>query len=149
MRKNLFIAVILMLTASFCYGQHSFEDQIMSDNWDLVGATQFKQVKEKLYPEYSKQLKQHQDKAFELEGYMVPIKAGNKQSSFMLATLPINQCFYCGKNGVPIMVFVRMAEATPFTYQPVKIVGSLKLASGDSMDGAPISLVGAKVSTAK
>ena len=84
------------------------------------------------------------NKPFELEGYIVPIKDGMKQTKFMLSTLPINQCFYCGKNGVPIMVQVELKEPVKFTYQTVKVKGILKLSSANAMNSSPISLVDGK-----
>jgi hypothetical protein len=80
---------------------------------------------------------------FELEGYMVPIKNGMKQSKFMLSTLPINQCFYCGKNGIPTMIMVEMAEPVKFTFKPVTIKGTLKLDDRNAAVYPPISLLGA------
>jgi hypothetical protein len=68
-----------------------------------------------------------------------------KQTKFMLSTLPINQCFYCGKNGVPIMVLVEMAEPIKFTYQTVKVKGTLKLNPGNAMDNPPIALVASSI----
>ncbi|MNR39518.1 hypothetical protein D3C85_1577330 [compost metagenome] len=59
-----------------------------------------------------------------------------KQTKFMLSTLPINQCFYCGKNGVPIMVLVEMAEPIKFTYKTIVVKGTLKLNPGNAMVNA-------------
>ena len=67
-----------------------------------------------------------------------------KQTKFMLSTLPINQCFYCGKNGVPIMVEVQLKEPTKFTYQTIKVKGTLKLSTANAMDNPPISLLSGK-----
>ena len=105
----------------------------------------FKTVKEtEMYAIFSNDIKKHANKPFELEGYIVPIKDGMKQSKFMLSTLPINQCFFCGKNGVPIMVLVELVEPIKFTYQTVKIKGTLKLSTANAMDNPPISLLAGK-----
>ncbi|RZL30926.1 MAG: hypothetical protein EOO96_17120 [Pedobacter sp.] len=109
------------------------------------GSVDFKTVKDtEMYAVFGNEIKKHANKPFELEGYIVPIKDGMKQTKFMLSTLPINQCFYCGKNGVPIMVLVELAEPIKFTYQTVKIKGTLKLSAGNAMDNPPISLLNAK-----
>ena len=93
---------------------------------------------------YNPNIKKFANKPFELEGYIVPIKDGMKQTKFMLSTLPINQCFYCGKNGVPVMVLVEMAEPIKFTYNTIKVKGTLKLSTGNAMDNPPITLSAAK-----
>ncbi len=138
----LFLFAGLGFTAS---AQHDPDDLIVSENWDVIGTVDFKTVKEtEMYAIFGNEIKKHANKSFELEGYIVPIKDGMKQSKFMLSTLPINQCFYCGKNGVPIMVMVELSEPIKFTYQTVVIRGTLKLSTANAMDQPPVSLINAK-----
>lgn len=139
--KKLIIA-LLLFTGLAVKAQHNPDDQIISDNWDVIGSVDFKIVKDtEMYAVYNNDIKKFANKSFELEGYIVPIKDGMKQTKFMLSTLPINQCFYCGKNGVPIMVLVEMSAPIKFTYQTVKVKGTLKLNTGNAMDNPPIALV--------
>lgn len=139
------ILVLLLFSGLAVKAQHNPNDQINSDNWDVVGGVDFKIVKDsEMFAVFTPEIKKHANKAFELEGYIVPIKDGMKQTKFMLSTLPINQCFYCGKNGVPIMVLVEMAEPVKFTYKTIVVKGTLKLNTGNAMDNPPIALVNAK-----
>lgn len=142
------LSLLLLIVASFGFNaqaQHDPNDQIMSANWDVIGSVDFKTVKEtESYAIFTNEIKKHAGKPFELEGYIVPIKDGMKQSKFMLSTLPINQCFFCGKNGVPIMVMVELVEPIKFTYQTVKIKGTLKLSTANAMDNPPVSLINGK-----
>lgn len=145
MKKLTLILLILVGFGFTVQAQHDPNDQIMSDNWDVIGNVDFKTVKEtEMYAIFNNEIKKHAGKPFELEGYIVPIKDGMKQSKFMLSTLPINQCFFCGKNGVPIMVMVELVEPIKFTYQTVKIKGILKLSTANAMDNPPISLLNGK-----
>lgn len=142
------ISLIILLLTGFGFGakaQHDPTDQILSENWDVIGSVDFKTVKDtEMYAIFGNEIKKHANKPFELEGYIVPIKDGMKQTKFMLSTLPINQCFYCGKNGVPIMVQVELKEPVKFTYQTVKVKGILKLSTANAMNSSPISLVEGK-----
>ena len=52
-------------------------------------------------------------------------------------------CYFCGKNGVPIMVLVELANPVKFTYQTITIKGMLKLSGGNAMDFPPVSLIDA------
>lgn len=143
MKKILLIALIF--TGFAVKAQHNPDDQIMSDNWDIIGSVDFKIVKDtEMFAVYNDKIKKLANKTFELEGYIVPIKDGMKQTKFMLSTLPINQCFYCGKNGVPVMVLVELTEPIKFTYNIIVVKGTLKLNTGNAMDNPPISLVAAK-----
>lgn len=126
--------------------QHNPNDQIISRNWNVIGGVSFKVVKNKeMYAVYTNEIKRYANKSFELEGYMIPILEGMKQSKFMLSTLPINQCFYCGQNGIPAMVYVELLEPTKFTYKTVKVKGILKLSVSDAMEYPPIVLVNGSV----
>ena len=137
--------LLLLITGFVANAQHDPSDQIVSDNWDVVGRVNFKTVKPtEMYAVFSPEIKQHANKPFELEGYIVPIKDGMKQTKFMLSTLPINQCYFCGKNGVPVMVLVELAEPIKFSYRPVTIKGMLKLNVGNAMDNPPVALINGK-----
>lgn len=139
------LLTFLLFSGFLAKAQHDPNDQIMSTNWDVIGGVDFKIVKDtEMLPVYTADIKKHANKLFELEGYMVPIKDGMKQTKFMLSTLPINQCYFCGKNGVPIMVMVELAEPIKFTYQTIMIKGTLKLNAGNAMDNPPIVLANAK-----
>jgi hypothetical protein len=144
MMKNIVLA-LLLFTGLAVKAQHNPDDQVMSDNWDVIGSVDFKIVKDtEMFAIYNNNIKKFANKPFELEGYIVPIKDGMKQTRFMLSTLPINQCYFCGKNGVPIMVLVELAEPIKFTYQTITVKGTLKLNTGNAMDNPPIVLTAAK-----
>lgn len=144
MMKNIVLA-LLLFTGLAVKAQHNPDDQVMSDNWDVIGSVDFKIIKDtEMFAIYNNNIKKFANKPFELEGYIVPIKDGMKQTRFMLSTLPINQCYFCGKNGVPIMVLVELAEPIKFTYQTITVKGTLKLNTGNAMDNPPIVLTAAK-----
>jgi len=143
MKKLAFL--FLLLSGFVAKAQHNPNDQIMSTNWDVIGGVDFKIVKDtEMYAVYTPDIKKYAGKPFELEGYMVPIQDGMKQTKFMLSTLPINQCYFCGQNGVPVMVMVELEEPIKFTYQTIVIKGTLKLNTGNAMDNPPIVLANAK-----
>ncbi len=147
MKKRL--SFIFLLFVGFCFSakaQHDPSDQIMSVNWDVIGSVDFKTGKNaEEFAIFGPEIKKYANKPFELEGYIVPIKDGMKQTKFFLSTLPINQCFFCGKNGVPIMVMVELTEPIKFTYQTIKIKGNLKLSTASSMVEPPITLTAGKM----
>jgi hypothetical protein len=139
--RKLFL-IILMFAGTAAKAQHDPSDQIFSFNWEIIGGVEFKMVKDnQSYAMFTPEIKKHANRTFELEGYIVPIKDGMKQTKFLLSTLPINQCFFCGQNGVPMMVMVVLNEPVKFTYQPIKVRGTLKLSEAKVMDAPPITLV--------
>lgn len=113
--------------------QHDPSDLIVSKEWDIIGLAKTQSAKNgakvNVFPTG---IKRRENTAIVLEGYMIPIRVGQNQSEFMLSSLPINQCFYCGQNGVPMMVKVEMAAPTTLSNNIVKIKGTLQLNTGQS-----------------
>lgn len=145
MKQLFFLLFVFVITGFAAKAQHDPNDQIVSANWEVIGGVTFKILKNKeMYPVFTPEIKKYAGKSFELEGYIVPIKDGMKQTKFMLSTLPINQCYFCGKNGVPVMVMVELAEPVKFTYQTITVRGTLKLSAANAMDTPPISLINGK-----
>lgn len=144
--KKLIIAAIVMLMSFGLKAQTNQQhdlltDQIDSFNWSIIGLVKFRSPKaNELYAIYPEQVKRFAGKTFELEGYIVPINDGMKQRKFMLSTLPINQCYYCGKNGIPTMIMVELTEPIRFTYDPVVVKGALKLDNRNAAVYPPITL---------
>jgi hypothetical protein len=136
--------VLLLSISKQSKAQHRAGDLLKSRSWDIVGTLDFKLGNSnEIYPVFSNELKKYANQDFELQGYLIPIREGMKQTRFLLSTLPINQCFYCGKNGVPIMILVEMSEGLNFTYKPIRIRGKLKLKKVNIRDYPPIALTGA------
>ncbi|UKJ06616.1 hypothetical protein [Solitalea lacus] len=138
--KKLIYTTIFILATITAKGQH-VSDLIKSPVWDIIGTLKINTVNsEKQVAVFSPQLKAMENKRVALQGYMIPIEESLKHKRFLLSTLPVNQCYYCGKNGVPIMIEVEMAEAIEFTYKPVMISGTFKLIYGNAAENVPISL---------
>lgn len=144
--RNLFLSCLVLLTISLVSkqsrAQHRSGDLLQSRSWDIIGTLDFKLGNgNEIYPVFSDELKKYANHDFELQGYLIPIREGMKQTRFLLSTLPINQCFYCGKNGVPIMILVEMPEGIKFTYKPIRVRGKLKLKRVNIRDYPPIVLL--------
>lgn len=148
MRFIVFILLIFSVFNSYAQAnkQHNANDQLHSLNWDIIGSVKFELTqKNELFPIFSESIKRFENKQFDLTGYLIPIKAGTNQQKFLLATLPINQCYFCGQNGIPAMIMVEMDKFISFTTKPIKISGTLKLERRDASYAAPISLKNAKI----
>ena len=138
------LLIVLFLTGSQtakCQWVHSANDQLSSLNWDIINMVLFKKVNDTtVYPIYNDEVKRFDNRHFKLTGYMIPMKAGMKQAKFMISTLPINQCYFCGKNGNPIMVIVNAHSPVTFTFKTVTVEGILKLESGNAFYLPPVYL---------
>ena len=144
-----FTVILLFFCSNLCFSQqkpHRPGDELRSLNWDVIGSIKFElNGKNELLPIYGPTINRFKDAEFDLTGYMIPIKSGKKQQKFLLATLPINQCYFCGQNGVPIMIMVELINAADFTDKPVRVKGILKLANTNASYEPPVSIKNAKV----
>lgn len=79
-------------------------------------------------PIFSDAVKALNGKSVTLPGYLVPFEDGAQKSNhFMLSSLPINACYFCGGGGPETVVEVFTLELIPFTEKPIEIKGTLFL----------------------
>ena len=85
--------------------------------------------KEKYFdkPIFSKETKLLANKTISLPGYMVPFENGMKGSHFMLTSLPLNACFFCGVGGPETIVEVYLTKPIAYTDKPIEVKGKLVL----------------------
>lgn len=147
MKKIYFIFLLLCGNVALAQTQkHNPNDQLRSLNWDVIGSVKFELTeKNELFPMFSESIKRFDNREFDLTGYLIPIKSGQKQQKFLLATLPINQCYFCGQNGVPVMIMIEMENATAYSEKPIHVKGILKLEQKDASYAPPITIKNAKL----
>jgi len=148
MRHLLYAVFILfsVCTATAQTQKHSPKDQLRSLNWDIIGSVKFELTeRNELFPLFTESIKRFENREFDLTGYLIPIKSGSKQQKFLLATLPVNQCYFCGQNGIPVMIMIEMERAVPYSEKPIHIQGILKLEQKDASYAPPISIKNAKL----
>jgi hypothetical protein len=67
------------------------------------------------------------NKVVSLPGYMVPFENGIKGNHFMLSSLPLNACFFCGVGGPETVIEVFSKEPLTFNQKPIELKGVLRL----------------------
>lgn len=141
--KSLLAICLLCTTLTVAAQQraHVPTDLIRSMNWDIIASVNFRQTKEnKIMPIYGEMIRRFEDQEFSLTGYIIPIKTGRKHQQFLLSPLPINQCYYCGQNGIPAMIMINMSGSINYSSKPVTINGILTLENIDATSASPVSL---------
>ncbi|MBX2961743.1 MAG: DUF3299 domain-containing protein [Cyclobacteriaceae bacterium] len=78
-------------------------------------------------PIFSEAAKSLAGKSVVLPGYMVPFDNGTKGTIFMLTSLPLNACFFCGVGGPESVVQVFLKSAISYTEKPIEVKGVLRL----------------------
>ncbi|WP_086949391.1 hypothetical protein [Sphingobacterium sp. JB170] len=106
---------------------------LMNKTWETFDMLMYKVTKKNgqtIYtPHFPPQLAALDGKTVQLQGYMVPLKAGFRHNIFMLSVLPIQQCMFCGQNGIPAMVEVTLfgGRKERISERPITIKGKIVL----------------------
>jgi hypothetical protein len=124
--KKIFFALLLIIAIS-SQAQKSIYKGLPSLVWPKLYAIEYRKEGDNDKPLFSKDVQSIANKVITLPGYMVPFESGMKGSHFMLSSLPLNACFFCGVGGPETIVEVFLAEAISYTDKPVEIRGKLIL----------------------
>ncbi len=132
--KPLILFVSLMLSISV-YCQKTEYTGFPSLVWPKLYAIQYQPSQDAVgaydKPVFSDAVKALNGKAVTLPGYMVPFENGVKGTSFILTSLPLNACFFCGVGGPETVIEVKLKSAIAYTENPIEVRGILRLNDTD------------------
>lgn len=95
----------------------------------ITGSEEFDGLDKPIFSDAAKALN---GKSVTLPGYLVPFENGAQKSNhFMLSSLPINACFFCGGGGPETVVEVFTVNQVVYTDKPVEVKGTLFLNDKD------------------
>jgi len=129
------IILITFLSSSQSIAQSKYNG-LPSLIWPKLYDIRFEKTKDNLgeyqKPIFSQAAKSLNGKIVTLPGYMVPLENGYaKGKKFMLTSLPLNACFFCGVGGPESVVEVNLKEEITYTERPIEIKGILRLNDQD------------------
>ena len=131
-RVVIVISIYFSLTTTYAQSKYNGLPSLV---WPKLYDIKFEKAKDNLgeydKPIFSQAAKSLEGKVVTLPGYMNPFEQGTKGTSFMLSSLPINACFFCGVGGPESVVEVILKSPISFTEKPVEIKGILRLNDKD------------------
>ncbi len=98
--------------------------------WSLLSAATIRMNKGKLGPAFPETLRPLNGKTVKLQGYILPIEAGQTHSYFILSAWSPT-CPFCQTAGPEAMVEVRARTAVKYSIDPVVVEGRLMLLEND------------------
>ncbi len=114
------------------------QDRIQSiKNWKQLAEVEFIKSNDgyaEIYlPSFSAGIKALEGKEVTLQGYIVPNDGLFKSDEFIISSLPLAQCFFCGGDSGPESVaYVFPQEPIKYTAKTVTVKGKLELNETDS-----------------
>lgn len=124
---------------------------MMNKTWEAIDKMMYRVSTEgnkKVYtPHYPPELKKLEHTLVDIPGYMIPLSSGRNHANFMISVLPINQCQFCGTNGIPPMVEVFLKKGTTIRYteEPVRLKGKMKFNPEPLKGNSEIQIIDAEV----
>jgi hypothetical protein len=146
MKFKLLLALCLATTASLAQvaptigqgpGYHDprspfkpLEERADIVSWKLLSQVTAKAEKKKIIPTFPAAVQALDRKTVKVQGFMMPLEAGDKQQHFLLSSVPTT-CSFCVPAGPEGLVEVRTKKPVRYTLEPVVVEGQLAVLTDD------------------
>jgi uncharacterized protein len=98
--------------------------------WKLFAQVEVVKVKDRFQPQFSSGVAALDAKEIKVQGFMMPLEMGDKQSHFILSSTP-QSCAFCMAGGPESMVEVKMKKPVAYGMEPVVLSGKLAVLKDD------------------
>jgi len=98
--------------------------------WSVLTAVKTKNEKNKILPVFQSEQMALNQKTQRLQGFMMPLQPGEKQSHFLLSSVPLS-CGFCVPGGPESMVEVKTRTPVAYTLDPVVVEGKFAVLADD------------------
>lgn len=98
--------------------------------WGLLSSVTNRVDKNKLIPVYPATVQALNQQKVKIQGFMMPLEPGDKQTHFLLSSVPTT-CAFCVPAGPEGLVEVRSKQPVRYTVEPVMVEGVLAVLNDD------------------
>jgi len=99
-------------------------------SWRLLSQVELVKLKDRYVPQFSSGIAALDQKQVKVQGFMMPLQTGDKQTHFVLSQMP-QTCAFCLTGGPEQMVEVKASKAVKYTFEPVVVSGKLTVLKDD------------------
>jgi len=99
-------------------------------SWRLLSQVELVKLKDRYVPQFSSGIAALDQKQVKVQGFMMPLQTGDKQTHFVLSQMP-QTCAFCLSGGPEQMVEVKASKAVKYTFEPVVVSGKLTVLRDD------------------
>jgi uncharacterized protein len=99
-------------------------------SWKLLSQVELVKQKDRYVPQFSSDVAALNKKEVKLQGFMLPLQMGDKQSHFVLTAMP-QTCSFCMPGGPESMVEVKSKQPVKYTFDAVVLTGKLEVLKED------------------
>jgi hypothetical protein len=98
--------------------------------WRLFAQVELVRQKDRYVPQYSADVEALDRKLVRIQGFMLPLEMGDKQSHFILSAMP-QTCMFCMPGGPESLVEVRSSTPVKYSFEPMVLSGRLAVLRAD------------------
>jgi len=99
-------------------------------SWKLLSQVTARAENQKIVPSFPAAVRALDRKTVKVQGFMMPLEAGDRQQHFLLSSVPTT-CSFCVPAGPEGLVEVRAKRPVRYTLEPVVLEGVLAVLSDD------------------
>jgi hypothetical protein len=99
-------------------------------SWEVLTSVKTRAEKNRLLPNFDKAQLALNDKKQRIQGFMMPLEPGEKQTHFLLSSVPLT-CAFCTPGGPESMVEVKTRAPVRYTLDPVTVEGKFAVLADD------------------
>ena len=99
-------------------------------SWKLLAQVELVKLKDRYVPQFSDNVATLNKKEVKVQGFMMPLEMGDKQSHFILSAMP-QTCAFCMPGGPESMVEVKTKQPVKYTFEPLILSGKLEVLKED------------------
>ena len=126
--KRGFLALLLFAAggalAQLAPGQQPLPERKDVVSWKLLAQVELVKVKDRYLPQFAAGVAALDAKEVKVQGFMMPLEMGDKQSHFILSAMP-QDCAFCVSGGPEQLVEVRAKQPLPYGMQAIVLSGKL------------------------
>ena len=99
-------------------------------SWKLLAEVELVKQKDRYVPQFSQGVAALDQKEVKLQGFMMPLEMGDKQTHFVLAALPVT-CAFCLPGGPEALVEVKTRQPVKYSFDPIVVRGRMSVLKDD------------------
>jgi uncharacterized protein len=99
-------------------------------SWKVLSQVELVKQKDRYVPQFAKDVAALDQKQVKVQGFIMPLQMGDKQSHFVLTAMP-QTCAFCVPGGPESMVEVKSKTPVKYTFEPVVLTGKLSILKED------------------
>jgi len=126
--KRTLISIALLAAVSVAAQTLPDRKDVLS--WKLLAQVEVVKVKDRFQPQFSPGIAALDAKEVKVQGFMMPLEMGDKQSHFILSATPVD-CSFCMPGGPESLVEVKTRKPMAYGMEPIVLTGKLAVLTND------------------